>query len=54
MKTFEERYTAWIDDKLEGPALTSFELELSRRASAGRPALTSKMPSGCTNSCRPI
>ena len=35
MKTFEERYTAWIDGKLEGPALTSFELELSRRASAG-------------------
>ena len=35
MKTFEERYTAWIDSKLEGPALTSFELELSRRASAG-------------------
>ncbi len=35
MKTFEERYTAWIDNELEGPALTSFELELSRRASAG-------------------
>ena len=35
MKTFEERYTAWIDNKLGGPALTSFELELSRRASAG-------------------
>ncbi len=35
MKTFEERYTAWIDGKLEGAALTSFELELSRRASAG-------------------
>ena len=35
MKTFEERYTAWIDNKLEGPALTSFELELSRRAAAG-------------------
>ncbi len=35
MKTFEERYTAWIDGKLEGPALTSFDLELSRRASAG-------------------
>ena len=35
MKTFEERYTAWIDGKLEGPAQTSFELELSRRASAG-------------------
>lgn len=35
MKTFEERYTAWIDGQLEGPALTAFELELSRRASAG-------------------
>ena len=35
MRTFEERYTAWIDGKLEGPALTSFELELSRRAAAG-------------------
>ena len=35
MKTFEERYTAWIDGKLEGPALTAFELELSRRAAAG-------------------
>ncbi len=35
MKTFEERYTAWIDNTLDGPALTSFELELSRRASAG-------------------
>ena len=35
MKTFEERYTAWIDGKLDGPALTAFELELSRRASAG-------------------
>ncbi len=35
MKTFEERYTAWIDGQLDGPALTAFELELSRRASAG-------------------
>ena len=35
MKTFEERYTAWIDGKLEGPASTAFELELSRRAAAG-------------------
>ncbi len=35
MKTFEERYTAWIDGQLAGPALTSFELELSRRAAAG-------------------
>ncbi len=35
MKTFEERYTAWIDGQLEGPALTAFELELARRAAAG-------------------
>ena len=35
MKTFEERYTAWVDGKLEGPALTAFELELSRKAAAG-------------------
>lgn len=35
MRTFEERYTAWIDGQLEGSALTAFELELSRRASAG-------------------
>lgn len=35
MKTFEERYTAWIDGQLDGPALTAFELELSRRAAAG-------------------
>ena len=35
MKTFEERYTAWVDGELSGPALTAFELELSRRAAAG-------------------
>jgi hypothetical protein len=34
MKTFEERYTAWIDDRLEGNALGGFEQELSRRAAA--------------------
>ncbi len=35
MKTFEERYTAWIDGELEGGALTAFEQELTRRAAAG-------------------
>ncbi len=35
MKTFEERYTAWIDGQLEGSALTAFEQELTRRAAAG-------------------
>ena len=35
MKTFEERYTAWIDGQLEGPALTAFEQELARRSAAG-------------------
>jgi hypothetical protein len=34
MKTFEERYTAWIDDRLEGSALGAFEQELARRAAA--------------------
>jgi hypothetical protein len=34
MKTFEERYTAWIDGRLEGGALGAFEQELSRRAAA--------------------
>ena len=32
MKTFEERYTAWIDGELEGNALVAFEQELERRA----------------------
>ena len=32
MKTFEERYTAWIDGELEGAALVAFEQELERRA----------------------
>ncbi len=35
MKTFEERYTAWIDGQLAGDALASFEQELARRAEAG-------------------
>lgn len=35
MKTFEERYTAWIDGQLEGDALAAFEQELARRAEAG-------------------
>ena len=35
MKTFEERYTAWIDGQLTGSALTAFEQELARRAEAG-------------------
>jgi hypothetical protein len=35
MKTFEERYTAWIDGQLTGSSLAAFEQELSRRAAAG-------------------
>ena len=35
MKTFEERYTAWIDGQLTGPALTAFQEELARRSAAG-------------------
>lgn len=35
MKTFEERYTEWIDGELRGAALISFEDELARRAQAG-------------------
>ena len=31
MKTFEERYTAWIDDSLTGDALIAFEKELAER-----------------------
>lgn len=34
MKTFEERYTSWIDGGLEGGALTAFEQELVRRSAA--------------------
>ena len=35
MRTFEERYTAWIDGELEGNALVAFEQELERRAAVG-------------------
>lgn len=35
MKTFEERYTEWIDGELRGAALIAFEEELARRAQAG-------------------
>ncbi len=35
MKTFEERYTAWIDGQLTGDTLTAFEQELARRAETG-------------------
>lgn len=35
MKTFEERYTEWIDGELRGAALVAFEEELERRAQAG-------------------
>jgi len=34
MKTFEERYTAWIDDTLTGDDLTAFEIELVERGEA--------------------
>jgi hypothetical protein len=32
MKTFEERYTAWIDRELSGPELAAFERELPPEA----------------------
>lgn len=35
MKTFEERYTEWIDGELRGATLIAFEEELARRAQAG-------------------
>lgn len=35
MKTFEERYTAWIDGQLENGVLAAFEQELARRADVG-------------------
>ena len=35
MKTFEERYTAWIDGQLTGDALTPFDQHPARRAAAG-------------------
>jgi hypothetical protein len=31
MKTFEERYTAWLEGRLHGPELTAFERELDTR-----------------------
>ncbi|RYD76436.1 MAG: hypothetical protein EOP84_16885 [Verrucomicrobiaceae bacterium] len=31
MKTFEERYTAWMNDQLTGPELEAFEKELDQR-----------------------
>lgn len=34
MKTFEERFTAWTDDQLEGADLAAFESELAERADA--------------------
>ncbi len=34
MKTFEERYTAWIDGKLSGPELEAFERELEEHPEA--------------------
>ena len=34
MKTFEERYTAWIDGKLGGAELAAFERELDDRPAA--------------------
>jgi hypothetical protein len=35
MKTFEERYTEWIDGQLAGADLSAFEAELGRRAAVG-------------------
>jgi len=34
MKTFEERFTAWVDGKLEGKELAAFERELEARPEA--------------------
>ena len=34
MKTFEERYTAWIDGQLSGEALAAFEKELAEHPEA--------------------
>jgi len=36
MKTFEERYTAWVDGQLAGPELSQFESELPDREAAER------------------
>jgi hypothetical protein len=34
MKTFEEKWTAWVDDQLTGDELARFEASLPDRASA--------------------
>ena len=34
MKPFEEQFTAWVDDKLEGAELAEFEKELAARPEA--------------------
>ena len=34
MKTFEERYTAWVDGQLSGDALAAFEKELAAHPEA--------------------
>ncbi|HEY4282924.1 MAG TPA: hypothetical protein VGM62_07645 [Chthoniobacterales bacterium] len=34
MKTFEEKWTAWVDDQLEGDELAQFEASLPDRAAA--------------------
>src|SRR6187551_3481279 len=34
MKTFEERWTAWLDDQLTGRELSEFEASLSDKAAA--------------------
>src|SRR3954468_8569933 len=34
MKTFEEKWTAWLDDQLTGKELADFEASLSDRAAA--------------------
>src|SRR4030095_6808533 len=34
MKTFEEKWTAWLDDQLSGPELSEFEASLPDKAAA--------------------
>jgi hypothetical protein len=34
MKTFEEKWTAWLDDQLSGPELSDFEASLPDKAAA--------------------
>jgi hypothetical protein len=36
MKTFEEKFTAWIDGRLAGRELEEFETELAKTENAGR------------------